>query len=47
MPAHYVAGRNWRIARVAICLMSCGFIFPHALMDVENERLAALAVARR
>jgi len=43
MSAEYQAGRNWRIARVVICFMSAGFIFPSALMDVERERLADMA----
>lgn len=43
MSAEYRAGRSWRIARVVICIMSAGFIFPSALMDVERERVAAMA----
>jgi hypothetical protein len=47
MSAEYQAGRNWRIARIAICFATLGFVFPSALRDVEEERVAAMATARK
>ena len=47
MTAEYRAGRNWRIARVVICFATMGFIFPSALRDVEEERVAALVTVKR
>ena len=37
--------RLGRILRIAACLMSFGFIFPHALMEsADAEKLAAKAL---
>ena len=47
MTAEYQAGRNWRIVRVVICFATLGFIFPSALRDVEEERVAAIVAAKR
>lgn len=47
MSAEYVAGRNWRIARIVICFATLGFVFPSALRDVAEERVAAMASVRK
>ena len=47
MSAEYQAGRNWRIARIVICFATLGFVFPSALRDVEEERVAAMAAANK
>lgn len=43
MTPEYRAGRLSRIFRVVVCLVTMGFVYPSALMDVENERKAAIA----
>ena len=47
MTAEYQAGRNWRIARIVICFATLGFVFPSALRDVEEERVAAMVPVRK
>lgn len=47
MTAEYNAGRNWRIARIVICFATLGFIFPSALRDVEEERVAATVTVQK
>lgn len=43
MTPEYRAGRAWRIVRVCLCLISMGFVYPSALIDVEEERRAAIS----
>jgi hypothetical protein len=43
MTPEYRAGLLSRIFRVVVCLVTMGFVYPSALMDVENERKAAIA----
>jgi len=37
-----VKGGGRQVLRNIVCIMSMGFVFPHALME-ENDRKAALA----